>query len=70
MRYLGIENDIDGLLSSDDVERSKPHPDCFLKAMDIAGVTAAETIIFEDSEIGIAAAEASGAAHFKVELEF
>jgi beta-phosphoglucomutase-like phosphatase (HAD superfamily) len=70
MRYLGIENDIDGLLSSDDVIKSKPAPDCFLKAMKIAGVTPSETIIFEDSEIGIAAAVASGAAHFKVELEF
>ena len=70
MKYLGIENQIDGLLSSDDVVKSKPAPDCFLKAMDIAGVTPSETIIFEDSEIGLAAAEASGAAHFKVELDF
>ena len=70
MRYLGIENDIDGLLSSDDVVKSKPHPDCFLKAMEMAGVTPSQTVIFEDSEIGLAAAEESGAAHFKVELEF
>ena len=70
MHYLGIENQIDGLLSSDDVVVSKPAPDCFLKAMEMAGVTPAQTIIFEDSEIGLAAAEASGAAYFKVKLEF
>lgn len=70
MRYLGIENDIDGLLSSDDVKVSKPAPDCFIKAMEMFGATAEETIIFEDSQIGITAANASGAAHFKVELEF
>lgn len=70
MRYLGIENQIDRLLSSDDVLLSKPHPDCFLKAMEMAGVTAAETVIFEDSEIGLEAAKASGASYFKVELEF
>lgn len=70
MRYLGIEKDIDGLLSSDDVVNSKPAPDCFLKAMEMAGVTPSQTVIFEDSEIGLAAAEASGAAYFKVELEF
>ena len=70
MRHLGIENQIDGLLSSDDVVNSKPAPDCFLKAMEIAGVTPEQTIIFEDSEIGLAAAEASGAAYMKVELEF
>ena len=70
MHYLGIENQVDAILSSDDVVRSKPHPDCFIKAMEMAGVTAAETIIFEDSQIGLDAAKASGAAYFKVELEF
>ncbi len=70
MRHLGIEKEIDGLLSSDDVAVSKPAPDCFLKAMEMFGATPAQTLIFEDSQIGIAAAEASGAAHFKVELEF
>jgi beta-phosphoglucomutase-like phosphatase (HAD superfamily) len=38
--------------------------------MEIAGFSAAETVIFEDSEIGLAAAKASGAGYFKVELEF
>ena len=70
MRYLGIENQLDGILSSDDVVRSKPHPDCFLKAMEIAGVTPEQTLIFEDSQIGLDAAHASGAPYFKVELEF
>lgn len=70
MRHLGLEGGIDGILSSDDVVRSKPAPDCFLKAMEIEGVTPAETLIFEDSEIGLAAAEASGAGYFKVELPF
>ena len=70
MHYLGIENQLDGILSSDDVVRSKPHPDCFLKAMEIAGVTPEQTLIFEDSQIGLDAAHASGAPYFKVELEF
>jgi beta-phosphoglucomutase-like phosphatase (HAD superfamily) len=70
MHYLGIENQVDAILSSDDVVRSKPHPDCFIKAMEMAGVTPAETIIFEDSQIGLDAAKASGAAYIKVELEF
>ncbi len=70
MRYLGIEKEVDGILSAHDVERSKPAPDCFLKAMDIAGVTPEQTLIFEDSEIGLAAAIASGAPTVKVELEF
>ena len=68
MRHLGIEGMVDGILTSDDVTESKPSPEAFLKAMSIEGVTPAETLIFEDSAVGLAAAKASGAAYFKVEL--
>ena len=59
---------VDGLLSGADVARSKPAPDCFLKAMEIEGATPSETLIFEDSEIGLEAARRSGAGYFKVVL--
>ena len=36
--------------------------------MEAEGVTPAETLIFEDSLVGLQAAEASGAAYIKVEL--
>ena len=68
MRHLGIEDKIDGLLTSRDVSEPKPSPEAFLKAMAIEGVTPAETLIFEDSRVGIEAAKASGAAYFKVTL--
>lgn len=69
MRHLGIEDKVDGLLTSNDALEPKPSPEAFLKAMEIEGVTPAETLIFEDSVVGIAAAKASGAAYFKVTLE-
>ena len=68
MRHLGIEGMVDGILTSNDVVEPKPSPEAFLKAMAIEGVTPAETLIFEDSPVGLAAAQASGAAYFKVEL--
>lgn len=68
MSYLGIEGKVDGILTSEDVVEPKPSPEAFLKAMEIEGVTPSETLIFEDSPVGIAAAKASGAAYFKVEL--
>ena len=68
MHYLGIDEDVDGLLTSVDVAEPKPSPEAFLKAMEIEGVTPAETLIFEDSPVGIAAAKACGAAYFKVML--
>lgn len=70
MKHLGLENGVDGILSSDSVERSKPAPDCFLKAMRLAGATPAETLVFEDSEIGLEAARSSGAAYIRVTLPF
>lgn len=68
MRHLGIEDGFDGILTGEAVEHSKPSPDCFLKAMEIEGVTPAETLIFEDSEVGIEAARRSGAGYFVVKL--
>ena len=70
INHLGLTDGIDGILSGLEIERPKPAPDCFLKAMALEGVTPDETLIFEDSEIGLAAAEASGAAYFRVELPF
>lgn len=66
MRHLGIEDMVDGLLSSNDVKEAKPSPEAFIKAMEIEGVTPAETLIFEDSVVGIEAAKASGAAYIKI----
>lgn len=59
---------VDGILSGADVARSKPFPDCFLEAMRREGCTPAETLIFEDSPIGLEAACRSGAAYIRVVL--
>ena len=64
----GPNGTLDGILSGADVEHSKPAPDCFLEAMRREGCTPQETLIFEDSEIGLEAARRSGAAYFRVTL--
>lgn len=48
-------------ISSDDVERTKPFPDGYLKAAAHLGVDIAECLIFEDSLTGMKAAQSSGA---------
>ena len=68
MRYLKLSDGIDGIITGDDVERPKPYPDCFLKAMDIVGATPAETIIFEDSVYGLQSAKDSGATFVKINM--
>ncbi|WP_302604279.1 HAD family phosphatase [uncultured Alistipes sp.] len=59
---------VDGILAGPDIARSKPAPDCFLEAMRREGVTPRETLIFEDSAVGLEAARASGAAYIRVTL--
>lgn len=52
---------IDVILTSEDFAFSKPHPDCYLCAMNRFGVTPAESIVFEDSINGLRAGRDSGA---------
>jgi HAD superfamily hydrolase (TIGR01509 family) len=47
-------------LAGDEVSRTKPFPDPYLKACAELGVDPAATIVLEDSPVGIAAAEAAG----------
>lgn len=53
-------------ISNEDVEKPKPDPEMYLTAMKRLGVTPAETLIVEDSPVGLAAARASGAHVFEV----
>lgn len=68
MKHIEISNGVDGILTGADVAQSKPAPDCFLEAMRREGVAPHETLIFEDSEIGLEAARRSGASYFVVKL--
>lgn len=55
----------DLILTQDDIAKTKPNPEGFLKAMEYFGVKAKETIIFEDSDVGLEAAKQSGALYYK-----
>ena len=49
------------IFTSDDFTKSKPDPECFLLGMQKCGVSPDESVVFEDSFYGLAAARASGA---------
>lgn len=55
----------DLVLTHDDITKSKPDPEGFLKAMEYFGAKPEDTIIFEDSTVGLEAAERSGAFYYK-----
>ena len=65
---LSPEGRVDGILTGADVVHGKPDPECFLEAMKREGCRPEETLVFEDSDIGVEAARRSGAGYIRVKL--
>jgi HAD superfamily hydrolase (TIGR01509 family) len=55
-----ISTFFDAVITANDVARHKPAPDAYLAALDRLGTTAESALVFEDSEVGVAAAVAAG----------
>lgn len=53
---LGIRHYFKAIVSADDVEESKPHPETYLKAAEILKVRPSDCIVFEDAPKGVEAA--------------
>jgi HAD superfamily hydrolase (TIGR01509 family) len=60
LEILGCAGTFDAVVTSSDVPRAKPAPDCYLRAAEALGVSPAECAAIEDSEHGIGAAIAAG----------
>lgn len=60
LKNLGIAGFFDVIVSGDDVSKSKPEPDIFLKASALLGVAPDDCLVIEDSEHGVKAAKAAG----------
>jgi len=56
----GLRKYFQATVSRNDVAKSKPAPDVFLRAAQLLGVEPAACVVFEDSRNGIAAAKAAG----------
>ena len=50
----------DAILTSEDFERSKPDPDCYLKAAERFGVSPEDCVVFEDSFNGLKSGRSAG----------
>ncbi|NPD91475.1 HAD family hydrolase [Xylanibacter muris] len=55
--FIGL---FDEILTSEDFEKSKPDPDCYLKAAKRFGLTSADCMVFEDSYNGLRSGRAAG----------
>jgi HAD superfamily hydrolase (TIGR01509 family) len=62
----GIIEYFDLIISNEDVKNSKPHPEMYWKAMSLLNVLPEETLIIEDSPVGLMGAEKSGASVCRV----
>ncbi len=68
LNHIGAINDFDLILAGEDVVNGKPSPEIYETVMNRLGVTPGETLIFEDSAVGLQAAEASGAGYIKITI--
>jgi beta-phosphoglucomutase len=57
----GVARHVSALVSADDVTNGKPHPEPYERIAALLGVPAADLVVFEDTEAGVASAKAAGA---------
>lgn len=62
--YFGKESVFDLIIAQEDVKCLKPDPEALLYAMNYFKISPENTIVFEDSDVGAAAARAAGATLF------
>jgi len=67
LRVFDCYDLFDLIITSSDVTKNKPDPEGYLMAMNNFRISPENTVIFEDSKTGIAAAEASGAKVFLID---
>ncbi len=68
LNYFNKISSFDLIITSNDVSKNKPDPEGFLKAMEYFKVSPENTIIFEDSEIGVKAAKQTKAQIYIVSI--
>ena len=60
VKKIGIDQYFKILVSGEEIERSKPEPDIFLKAATLLNVSPTECLVVEDSKSGTIAAKKAG----------
>jgi HAD superfamily hydrolase (TIGR01509 family) len=60
LRAIRLEGAFQAVVTQDDISRSKPDPEIFLKAAYLLGVDPHKCVVFEDSVLGIAGAKSAG----------
>ena len=67
LKEFNLQNCFDLIITGDDIKNKKPNPEIFFTCMKHFNSSAKETIIFEDSKVGLEAANNSNAWVIKIE---
>lgn len=70
LKKLSLSHFFDVVVTREDVSLHKPSPDAYLLALEKLEVLPSDTVIFEDSESGVLAAQAAGCRFVFVRHEF
>jgi HAD superfamily hydrolase (TIGR01509 family) len=70
LETLGYSGQFDPVVCAEDVVRAKPDPEGFLKVLRMTGTSAAEALVFEDSDAGLESARRAGIAAVDVRPPF
>lgn len=60
---LELEHTFDVIVSGDDIEKGKPSPDPYLKAIEKLGIPKLDCVVIENAPLGIKSAKAAGAGY-------
>ena len=59
LTQIGVQDWFQAIVTAEDTERHKPHPDVFLEAAKRLGVPPNQCLVYEDSDLGLQAARAA-----------
>lgn len=68
LTHLGMADFFDAAIYGEDVAKGKPNPECYIKASQLLAIDASKCLVFEDSEVGVTAANDAGMLAIKVRL--
>ena len=68
LHHFNLQDFFDLVIAGNDVKYGKPNPEIYEKTISSLNVSPSETLIFEDSAVGIQAAKQSGAYYIKISL--
>lgn len=70
LQHFNIENLFNLIISGNEIKFSKPNPECYNLIIKHFNLTSDETLIFEDSDVGIQAANAAGCSYIVINQNY